>query len=164
MAQDQNQDNLQPETPEAEAAQKPVVPEVERRKQVRYFPKEANLTYKKGGFMGFLGGRSSPDFAQPIIDISKSGINFATNEKIYPGTKVKMRIHLSKDAPAFDVDGKVVWTGKGRGDYEFCAGVQFTKYGQDAWKYLSNIRKYIKERSIGSTTGFFKPGQGKAQG
>jgi hypothetical protein len=140
------------------------VPPVERRKQPRFMPREAHLTYRKAGLMGIFGGRESPDFAQPIVDISKSGVNFATNEKLFPLTRLRLRITLSRETPPFDVEAKVVWSGKGRGDYEHCAGVRFTKYGKEAWKYLGNLRAHIKERSVGSTSGIMTQSQIRRKG
>jgi hypothetical protein len=162
MAEEVNGGPSEPEAPEAPPEDQ--TPPVERRKQPRFLPREAHCTYRKGGLIGIFGGRESPDFAQPIIDVSKSGINFATNEKMFPKTKLKMKIHLSKETPAFEVEGRVVWTGKGRGDYKYCAGVQFTKFGQMAWKYLSKLRAHIKERTVGSQSGIFTQSQLKKQG
>ena len=141
-------DANEPETPpEEESRAGETKPDEERRKHPRYLPREGHVIYQKIAMFSFLGGGRSPDRAQPIVNISKSGVCFTLNENLKSGAKLRMRVYLGKEAGDINVEGKVIWMGKGTGEFHNRAGVQFVHYYGEAWNVFSNLEKYVKPRT-----------------
>jgi len=131
---------------ESKAGKKGRTPEEERRKHKRLMPREGHVVYGKLGFLSFLGGKARGAI-QPIVNISKSGVCFPVNEKFKEGQKLRLRVHLGKAINNLDLEARVIWMGRGTGQFRYRAGCQFTEYYGEAWNVLSNLEKYIKPRT-----------------
>ena len=125
----------------------------ERRAFERIAPKGGMLAYtKRSGFLGGLLGRKSRKRPVPLRNLSRIGACFLCRERLRVGQKLAMNIRLGERGPTVLVEGRVVWTNKGRGSYPFQAGVRFVDYRANAWNVLSHLENHVQERDETTTT------------
>lgn len=82
--------------------------------------------------------RPKPDGRHPVVDLHRSGAQVLINEDLRRGQKVLLAL-AKKRHKAFRVEGEVVWTGEGAGQYGYRIGVHFTNYRGDSWQRLQHI-------------------------
>jgi hypothetical protein len=102
---------------------------IERRTCIRFEIPGATLNYKKE--KTFLPeGKYSGEFC-PILDISRGGLRFLTQEDLKMNTMVTMQISLPGERIALEMKGQVRWSAVNAGkSYKYQVGVQFNPYGE----------------------------------
>ena len=102
---------------------------IERRTCIRFEIPGATLNYKKE--KTFLPeGKHSEEFC-PILDISRGGLRFLTQEDLKMNTMVSMQISLPGERIPLEMKGLVRWSAVNAGkSYRYQVGVQFNPYGE----------------------------------
>ena len=99
------------------------------------FRKEKSLFKKSSYAAEFL----------PMLDISRGGIRFLSQEILDLDTRVHLRVQVPGDPSALKMDGIVRWFASNPGQsYKFQLGVQFLPYGDKKdMNYPGNLVKII---------------------
>jgi hypothetical protein len=117
--------------------------EVERRSCIRFKIPGATVNYQKKGFLF-----SKPGFIEefcPVLDISRGGVRFLTQNAIKPNTDVELKISVPGERIPFTMKGTVKWSSLSEGkSYRYQVGVQFNPYGEKKDQNLpGNLVKII---------------------
>jgi hypothetical protein len=103
--------------------------EIERRSCIRFKIPGATVNYQKKALLF-----AKPGFVEefcPILDISRGGIRFLTQNPIKPTTEVSLKISVPGERIPFTMKGVVKWSSLGEGkSYRYQVGVQFYAYGE----------------------------------
>ncbi len=110
----------------------------DRRKNDRFSMEESKVSHKKSGLFSFLG--NGLNINNPLVNMSKGGAQFVTDEYMPPGTGLVLQI----DVPAF-VGGmcfksETVWARKIPGKKAYRIGVKFLKCDKETTKRLNTLR------------------------
>lgn len=114
---------------------------IERRQCKRFVITGATLHYREESF--FRRRNFGGDF-YPLIDISRGGLRFLSNDRIAVGRKVSVKIVQPDEEPLI-MQGTVVWCGLNGGkSYKCEVGIQFAPYGeQEDYNPTESLRKII---------------------
>ena len=100
---------------------------IERRQCKRFVITGATLHYREESF--FRRSNFGRD-CYPLIDISRGGLRFLSNDRIAVGRKVSVKI-VQPDEEPLVMQGTVVWCGlHGGKSYRCEVGIQFVPYGE----------------------------------
>ena len=135
---------------------------LEKRTCARFRIPGATVAYKKE--KGFF--RRQADYGGeflPMLDISRGGIRFLSDENVSLDTKVHLRVQVPGDTSPLKIEGTVRWSAPNVGQsFRYQIGVQFTPYGEKKGmnypgtlvKIIAYEQKYLDESSIvGENTG-----------
>ena len=102
---------------------------IERRTCIRFEIPGATLNYKRE--KTFLPeGKYVEEFC-PVLDISRGGLRFLTQEDLKMNTMVSMQISLPGERIPLEMKGQVRWSAVNAGkSYKHQVGVQFNPYGE----------------------------------
>ena len=103
--------------------------EIERRSCLRFKIPGATVNYQKKSVLfpkpGFL-----EEFC-PVLDISRGGVRFLSQNALKPTTEVTMKISIPGEKIPFTMKGVVKWSSLSEGkSYKYQVGVQFNPYGE----------------------------------
>jgi len=103
--------------------------EIERRSCMRFKIPGATVNYQKRSILF-----TKPGFIEefcPVLDISRGGIRFLSQNALKPTTDVSMKISVPGEKIPFTMKGLVKWSSLSEGkSYKFQVGVQFNPYGE----------------------------------
>ena len=100
----------------------------EKRTCIRFQVPGATLAFKKKGF--FSASFDYEDDGLPILDLSRGGLRFLSNQDLRIKSQVHLKIAIPEKEELLYLDGKVRWTRPNAGfSYKFQIGVQFNPYG-----------------------------------
>jgi len=103
--------------------------EIERRSCLRFKIPGATVNYQKRSILF-----TKPGFIEefcPVIDISRGGIRFLSQNALKPTTDVSMKISVPGEKIPFTMKGVVKWSSLSEGkSYKYQIGVQFNPYGE----------------------------------
>jgi hypothetical protein len=103
--------------------------EIEKRSCLRFKIPGATVNYQKK-FILF----TKPGFIEefcPVLDISRGGIRFLSQNALRPTTDVSMKISVPGEKIPFTMKGVVKWSSLSEGkSYKYQVGVQFNPYGE----------------------------------
>jgi hypothetical protein len=103
--------------------------EIERRACVRFKIPGATVNYQRRTFLF-----TKPGFVEefcPVVDISRGGIRFLTQNALKPNTDVELKISVPGERIPFSMKGVARWSALSEGkSYKFQVGVQFNPYGE----------------------------------
>ena len=67
----------------------------------------------------------------PVIDLSRGGLRFLSNEEIQIGTPITLKISIPGERVPLELHGQIRWVAPQVGmNYSFQLGVQFSPYGE----------------------------------
>ncbi|MBN1224636.1 MAG: PilZ domain-containing protein [Candidatus Aminicenantes bacterium] len=102
---------------------------IERRTCIRFEIPGATLNYKKD--RPFIADSKQSEEFCPVLDISRGGLRFLTQENLNMNTSIIMHISLPGERVPFEMKGQVKWVASNAGkSYKFQVGVQFSPYGE----------------------------------
>jgi len=102
---------------------------IERRTCIRFEIPGATLNFKKDRPF-ITESKQSEEFC-PVLDISRGGLRFLTQESLNMNTNITMHISLPGERVPFEMKGQVRWVAANTGkSYKFQVGVQFNPYGE----------------------------------
>ena len=101
---------------------------IEKRTCIRFQVPGATLAFKKRGF--FSASFDYEDDGLPILDLSRGGLRFLSNQDLRIKAKVQLKISIPEQEELLYLEGRVRWTRPNAGfSYKFQIGVQFNPYG-----------------------------------
>jgi hypothetical protein len=128
---------------------------LEKRGCVRFRIPGATTAYKKEKSLF----HRNPDYGGeflPILDISRGGIRFLSNENITLDTKLHLRIQVPGDQGPLKIEGVVRWAAPNAGQsFKYQIGVQFYPYGEKkGMNYPGTLVKIIayEQKFLDTTT------------
>jgi Tfp pilus assembly protein PilZ len=102
---------------------------IERRTCIRFEIPGATLSYKKDKAL-----LPEPKYGEefcPILDISRGGLRFLTQENLKINSNVTLKISLPGERVPLVMKGQVRWAAINAGkSYKYQVGVQFNPYGE----------------------------------
>jgi Tfp pilus assembly protein PilZ len=102
---------------------------IERRTCIRFEIPGATLSYKKD--KALLPETKYGEEFCPILDISRGGLRFLTQENIKINSNVTLKISLPGERVPLVMKGQVRWAAINAGkSYKYQVGVQFNPYGE----------------------------------
>jgi Tfp pilus assembly protein PilZ len=102
---------------------------IERRTCIRFEIPGATLSYKKDKAL-LPETRYGEEFC-PILDISRGGLRFLTQENLKINSNVTLKISLPGERVPLVMKGQVRWAAINAGkSYKYQVGVQFNPYGE----------------------------------
>jgi hypothetical protein len=103
--------------------------EIEKRSCLRFKIPGATVNYQKKSILF-----TKPGFIEefcPVLDISRGGIRFLSQNALKPTTDVSMKISVPGEKIPFTMKGVVKWSSLSEGkSYKYQVGVQFNPYGE----------------------------------
>lgn len=116
---------------------------MEKRQCRRFKIPGAVLYYRKSPL--FWGRGTYPDAYYPVLDISRGGLCFVTNDRI----KVGLPVHIKIQIPGLDhppeIQATVRWISRNREEsYRYQTGVSFNAYGEGKKDNPAKILTLIK--------------------
>jgi len=103
---------------------------LEKRSCARFRIPGATAAYKKEKSLFHRNPDYSGEFL-PVLDISRGGIRFLSNESIALDTRIHLRIQVPGDQSPLKIDGTVRWSAPNVGQsFKYQIGVQFFPYGE----------------------------------
>jgi Tfp pilus assembly protein PilZ len=116
---------------------------MEKRECHRFCIPGTTLFYKKTGVLGK--NRDYPDEYYPVLDISKGGLRFLTNERPKIGLPVKVKVAVPDAGYQPEIQGVVRWVSRNREkSYRYQTGVSFNAYGDRKKDNPSEILTFIQ--------------------
>lgn len=107
-----------------------VDPTLEKRTCLRFRIPGATIGYKKDRPLMKKGEDYIEEFC-PVLDISRGGIRFLTQEILKYESKVSLKINIPGEASSMTLRGIVRWYSPNPGkSYKYQIGVQFLPYGE----------------------------------
>lgn len=101
------------------------------------------LFYKKSGIIGQP--KEYPDEYYPVLDISRGGLRFLTNERPKIGLTVKIKMTVPDADYQPEINGVVRWVSKNRErSYRYQTGVSFNPYGGGRKENPSEVLSFIQ--------------------
>lgn len=118
--------------------------EKDKRTCKRFSIEGAALSYKKMKIFPFVSGRGEKNC--PILDLSRGGCRFLTQNPIKADTSVFVEIALPEEEEPLFFYGETRWLLPHPGlSYNFEVGIQFNAYGEDGRQNaLSNLERIKK--------------------
>ncbi|MGD9346092.1 MAG: PilZ domain-containing protein [Candidatus Aminicenantes bacterium] len=102
---------------------------IERRTCIRFEIPGATLSYKKDKAL-LPESKYGEEFC-PILDISRGGLRFLTQENLKINSNVTLKISLPGERVPLVMKGQVRWSAINAGkSYKYQVGVQFNPYGE----------------------------------
>jgi hypothetical protein len=127
---------------------------VELRKCERFIVPGATVTFRTPGWFGK--GKTYPDEAHPVGDLSKGGISFLTDEPPRKGAAVVLLLTLPDEEAPIELSGTVVHSLLNPGiSYRYRVGIKFEPFGvkdgntSDGLTRLANLEKAYGQNSPG---------------
>ncbi|MBM3284887.1 MAG: PilZ domain-containing protein [Candidatus Aminicenantes bacterium] len=116
---------------------------IERRACVRFKIPGGTVSYQKKTLF-FAKSGFIEEFC-PILDISRGGVRFLSQNPLKPNTEVLLKISVPGERIPFTMKGAVKWTSPAEGKtYKHQVGVQFHPYGETKDQNLpGNLVKII---------------------
>lgn len=116
---------------------------IERRACVRFKIPGATVSYQKKSLFF-----AKPGFIEefcPLLDISRGGVRFLTQNPVRPNTEVTVKISIPGERIPFSMKGVVKWSSSAEGKtHRYQVGVQFHPYGETKDQNLpGNLVKII---------------------
>lgn len=104
----------------------------------------ATLFYRKKTFFRRKG--EYPDDYFPVLDISRGGLKFLTNDRISPGSEVTLRLVFpNRDDTQPEIKAIVRWVSRNREEsYRYQTGVSFNAYGPGKRQNPEEILSFLK--------------------
>ncbi len=103
--------------------------EIEKRSCLRFKIPGATVNYQKKSILF-----TKPGFIEefcPVLDISRGGIRFLSQNALRPTTDVSLKISVPGEKIPFTMKGVVKWSSLSEGkSYKYQVGVQFNPYGE----------------------------------
>ncbi len=117
--------------------------QIERRACVRFKIPGSTVSYQKKTFL-FARPGYVEEFC-PILDISRGGVRFLTQNPLKENTEVVLKISVPGERIPFTMKGNVKWTSPSEGkSHRYQVGVQFYPYGEKKDQNLpGNLVKII---------------------
>jgi hypothetical protein len=133
--------------PEAEEVDKETVMSengVERRTCLRFEIPGATVSYKISKLLPSALEKYLEEFC-PLIDISRGGLRFRTNQMLEIDTKLQMHVFVPGERGALVLKGRVRWAASQQAaGYAYEVGAQFNPYGEKKdQNYPGNLVKII---------------------
>ena len=117
---------------------------VERRTCARFSVFGATVTYT--GEAGLLGRKITEDERRPVINMSRGGLLFLSDQNLKSGVKLTVCLRDAEEEIICELQCKVVWTSPSFGEsYPFKIAVQFAPYGSAASSNPQECLQKIKE-------------------
>lgn len=102
---------------------------LKKRKCKRFTIPGSTLHYKTKGFFPFK--KSFPEEYYPVLDISKGGASFLTDQRIKPGSNLVIKLTIPELSSSFEILCKTKWIAKNREEsYRYKMGIAFNTYGE----------------------------------
>ncbi|MCP3898719.1 MAG: PilZ domain-containing protein [Desulfobacteraceae bacterium] len=117
---------------------------MKKRKCKRFNIPGTTIYYKKRGFFYSRTKYSQNYF--PVLDMSKGGASFLTNQRIKPGSILMVKLTIPDINSPIEIIGTTRWITKNREEsYRFQMGISFNQYGEGRNKNRSEILDMFKE-------------------
>lgn len=116
---------------------------MEKRHCRRFHVPGTTLFYKKNRMFQDKGEYSNDYY--PVLDISRGGLRFLTNERPKVGLSIKMKLAVPDAENQPEIEGVVRWVSKNHEEsYQYQTGVSFNAYGNKKKENPSEILSFIK--------------------
>jgi hypothetical protein len=116
---------------------------MEKRECHRFNIPGTTLYYKKDSMFHHKG--PYPDKYYPVLDISRGGLRFLTNERPQIGLPVEVRISVPEADYQPEIKGVVRWVSRNlEKSYRYQTGVVFNAYGDKKKENPSEILSFIQ--------------------
>ena len=136
------EDNAAEKRPEAESREET---ERDRRKDPRFAIEDCTVRHRRPGLLSVLFGYSREQ--QPLVNISASGIQFLTNDRLDVDEVVCLLVRIPGEAEALKAKGMIVWEGRCEDAYLSRVGVVFSKASERIWRKLQVLERSSSEPS-----------------
>jgi Tfp pilus assembly protein PilZ len=101
------------------------------------------LYYKKNTLLQAKG--EYPDEYFPVLDISRGGARFLTNERIKVGLPVRIKLAIPDTEQQPEINAIVRWVSRNREEsYRYQTGVSFNPYGNGKKANPAEVLDFIK--------------------
>jgi len=128
---------------------------LEKRSCARFRIPGATAAYKKDKGLFKRSSEYSAEFL-PVLDISRGGIRFLSNENVPMDTKLHLSIQVPGDPSPLGIEGTVRWAAPNVGhSFRYQVGVQFFPYGEKkGMNYPGTLVKIIayEQKFLDNTT------------
>ncbi len=124
----------------------------DRRHGDRLVVSHVRLVYGRRPRLAFLPShkRSVPC---PVVDVSRQGLRFLTDEDLRPGQRLKVALRLEHDAPSVRFDATVVWVQPAGRSHEHAVGLCSTEYQGNSWRSLWDfVETHSKDKDAARRT------------
>ncbi|MCK5097337.1 MAG: PilZ domain-containing protein [Desulfobacteraceae bacterium] len=103
---------------------------MKKRKCKRFTIPGATLFYKKRGFFFYKTKYSENYF--PVLDMSKGGASFLTDQRIKPGSVLMVKLTIPDVDLSYEILCTARWVARNREEsYRFQTGISFNTYGDN---------------------------------
>lgn len=115
----------------------------ERRKHERFEMGDAQTTVYREGVLTLI-GMGKENKARVALDLSEGGLRILCEERIPPGTKVRVRIEIEKYNDAIEATGTVRWCFQSAKKKEdFFAGIMFMNLDAAQGRKIALMREWF---------------------
>ena len=119
------------------------VEDMEKRKCHRFNVPGTTIFYKKNKMLS--GKKEFPDPLYPVLDISRGGLRFLTDERPKIGLAVKIKLTIPGADHQPEISGTVRWISRNwEESYRYQIGVSFNAYGDRKKDNSPEILSFIK--------------------
>jgi hypothetical protein len=103
---------------------------MKKRKCIRFTIPGTTLYYKKRGF--FFNRTNYSQNYYPVLDMSKGGASFLTDQRIKPGSVLMIRLTIPGVDLSYEILCTARWVARNREEsYRFQTGISFNTYGDN---------------------------------
>ena len=116
---------------------------MEKRRCHRFSVPGTTACFKKKGVLHRK--EEYPDNICPVLDMSRGGARFLTNDRIKLGLSVKVKLAIPDAKQAPEINAVVRWVSKNREEsYRYQTGIAFNAYGDGKKENPTEILSFIK--------------------
>ena len=116
---------------------------MEKRECIRFNIPGTTLFYKKTNKLGH--SREYPDDYYPVLDLSRGGLRFLTNERPKIGLPVEVKISIPETDHQPEIKGIVRWVARNlEKSYRYQTGIMFNAYGKRKKDNPSEILSFFQ--------------------
>jgi hypothetical protein len=114
-----------------------------RRKHPRFELDGASASLYREGLLSFI-GVGKDNVARSALDLSEGGVRLLLQERVAPGTKVRVRIHMEKYQEEIVASGVVRWCFRSaKNSTDYYAGVMFTEVDGSNLKKIALMKEWF---------------------
>ena len=101
---------------------------LQKRSCIRFKVPGATLCYRKKP--GLLRKNAYSEDRFPVLNLSRGGAKFLSDERPRVGMEIDVRIHIPEIDQTLELSGVIRWAGRNHeASYQFQAGISFAPYG-----------------------------------
>jgi len=118
------------------------------RRSRRYALRNCSLTFTRANLFSFLRRGKKGPAKQPLVNLSLTGLQFLTRQKMRLEEKLRLFIDGVEGAPPVALEGRVVWTRQVPRQGIQRVGVEFTRVSHEAERSLEALESCVQDLAL----------------